>query len=389
MRGRVHGGRQRINGGWWRTTAAAALLIPGVLVAQDRPAAAPTQAAERTHTVKKGDTLWDLAQAYLGDAFQWPEIYRLNRDVVEDPHWIYPGEVLRIPGAGAAAGEAEPEAEAPAPEAPPARAEEPRADREAPTVFAQAPSAVSGSVLADEVAPAPVLRLGEVQAAPWVGVEGSPVAAGRILESRELPGIAMRGTKGRFQVYEDLLVTLPADARGTIGERFVAVRQGPALEDMGQVVVPTALLELVRLPRGGDAAVMRVLRLFEDLAPDHRLVRFDPAVMRTGTRVEPVTAATQLAGKVRWIAQEPVLPTIGNYVVFDVPSSRGVNPGDRFEIYEPRRELRPDAPMRPETPIALVQVVRTTPFGTTAVVLGNEQPAIKAGQSVRRVSSLR
>jgi hypothetical protein len=66
-----------------------------------------------------------------------------------------------------------------------------------------------------------------------------------------------------------------------------------------------------------------------------------------------------------------------------------VNPGDRFEIYEPRRELRPDAPMRPETPIALVQVVRTTPFGTTAVVLGNEQPAIKAGQSVRRVSSLR
>ncbi|MHB0947696.1 MAG: LysM peptidoglycan-binding domain-containing protein [Gemmatimonadaceae bacterium] len=388
MRGRVHGGRQRITGGWRRTIAAVALLIPGVLAAQNRPAATQAQAPQgRTHTVKRGDTLWDLAQTYLGDAFQWPEIYRLNRDVVEDPHWIYPGEVLRIPGPGAPAEEAEPEP-APAPEAAP-RAEEPRLDRGAPTVFAQVPASVSGMVLSDEPAEAPILRAGEVQAAPWVGPEGSPLAAGRILDSRELPGIVTSGTKGRFKLYEDLLVTLPADARATVGERFVTVRQGPLLEHMGQVVIPTALLELVRPLRGGDAAVARVIRLFEDLAPEHRLVRWDPSILRAGTRLEPVTAATQLAGKIRWIVAEPVLPTIGNYVVFDVPSGRGVQPGDRFEVYEPRREIRPEAPMRPETPVALVQVVRTTPFGTTAVVLGNEQPAIKAGQSVRRVSSMR
>jgi len=57
------------------------------------------QAAEKkdTYVVQSGDSLSKIAKQVYGDAGRWPEIFEANKDQIEDPNLIHPGQELRIP----------------------------------------------------------------------------------------------------------------------------------------------------------------------------------------------------------------------------------------------------------------------------------------------------
>ena len=83
---------------WQKEVQADIRVKPGAApAAAQSPAAAPAAKAEKTYTVKSGDTLSEIAKRELGSANKYMEIFNANKDQLTDPDKIKPGQVLKIP----------------------------------------------------------------------------------------------------------------------------------------------------------------------------------------------------------------------------------------------------------------------------------------------------
>ena len=73
------------------------LIFPGQVLRL--PDQSSTDPVPRVYTVRPGDSLSKIARRDLGDGDRWPEIFEMNRNVINNPNVIFPGQVLLLPAA--------------------------------------------------------------------------------------------------------------------------------------------------------------------------------------------------------------------------------------------------------------------------------------------------
>ena len=354
-----------------------AALLFGLAGAAAGPLPLRAQAGEsRTVTVRKGDTLWDLAKQYLGDPFLWPEIYRLNTGLIEDPHWIYAGQVLRLPGGTSEAPVSSQGAAQPAPRGAYAQRGGMRM-----TVFnpeynkTKQRSRESLMLGARRVA----VRADEYMASPFMWSDGGPADGGYVESTAESSGIDMTLANRPIQFHEQVYVVLPKGTPASVGVRLLVYRRGETVEGQGQVMIPTGVVRLTS-PAADGRAQAELMTKFEDVFPGHGATLLDTLEQPIGRFPQRVEFGPSMT--VVWLYDTPVLPTIGQYLILSAGAKEGLVPGDQVSL---RRDIPGDGfgPALPDAEVAVAQVTRVTPWGATAVVIQQQQAGIYDGMRAR------
>jgi hypothetical protein len=369
--------------------------------------AATPDSLPRTHTVRKGDTLWDLAQFYLKDPFLWPSIYRINTDVVEDPHWIYPGEVLRIAPVDNLA--AVPTMDTPIPESAkdsaalaadsargvngdstdalargpqqPSSAEGDDTDRRPLFPERQARS-VAEILRAYTHQPYRPLRRSEFYASGFL-TENQRLPYGKVLGPVTPPQIRATHSAANAMPFTTVAIEAPHGSTYQVGDSLLLLQLGKELEPYGNVVMPTGVVKITEMTDGHYLG--NIVSTYGPIRNGQLTLPIESFNTGSGAHAVPVSDGVRgslIGGMGRQDLKEPQM-----VVFINKGREDGVAPGDLFEVRR-RPSHAPDGTVRVNEVMATMQIVHVRDHTATGILLSVVSPDIAPGTDVMQVAKL-
>lgn len=333
------------------------------------PAFVSGQQSPLNHTVVRGETLWGLAQRYYQDAYLWPRIFEANRADVADPHWIYPSQVLVIPGLdgpvvigsvdvqpGQRLDMADPEPE-------PELVGDPRVRNR--TAFYRDPDVGTGVSSATQLPYFTVPRA-TVYSAEWLVTDDGVGSIGTI--------DAFMGTGELRTAFPYTMVQIGMDGNHglAVGDRLQSFRPGRVLSGIGQVMTPTSVLTVTRIE---DAGVVGVVIDAFDRVREGDMIRPAPAFDLQAGDAPSLIAAGGTA-EILGFGERHAIQKIGDIAFLDLGEDQGLAIGDEYILYTG------DGEGWSGEIAGRLQVVGTRANTASARIVGIVSPTFAAGLTV-------
>jgi LysM repeat protein len=387
--------------------------------AQDtsQAAAAPAAAGQlpATHVVSTGETLWSIAQLYYNDPLLWPEIYRLNTALIDDPHWIYPGEELSLSQAVSVAAAPETTTVVPQPAAPGDTVHAQPAPPDTVAAVAAAPDTTplvdTAQVVEAPPPPEPAgtyqtvfdrrrgatqevrdvlrayanqpyrpLRRGEFYSAGFL-TEGEKLPYGRVLGNTAIPAIPRLTDRSSATTFDQVAVQPLRNASYHVGDSLLIVRIDRDIAGWGDVVVPLGVARVTELQR--RQVLADVIMQFGRIHDGHLALPLEP--FKDPGQVRPTPVDQGLEGVVIAERDMHVVLAIQQIVFINRGRVEGVSPGDMFEVYRPASGLPGSSSEQVQV---VIEIVHTRDHSSSGLILGIDHPNLVPGMPVRLIRKM-
>ncbi len=209
-------------------------------------------------------------------------------------------------------------------------------------------------------------RAGEFAAAPFAVSADVWKTTGRV-GRRTHASSAKSSLPQRMQSRDLVEFVAPEGFDAIPGTQLLVIVPGAVLGSGIRLAMPIGVLT-VEEPKAGVPQA-RISMMFDVVIEGQTLVPFVEAP------AAPVAAdVSLLETQVRWVADGQLLPSLRSYLV--LTSQPGIEVGDRFELV---------SDMESHARVADVRVVRITEHGATAIIMHQDEPAVRTGLQARRV----